>query len=63
MSVGLDNILESIRENPDNANLISRYVQLATDGVSVQGVEAIIKLVDVFIDIYPKKPWRLRHHS
>ena len=55
MSVGLDNILESIRENPDNANLISRYVQLATDGVSVQGVEAIVKLVDVFIEIYPKK--------
>ena len=55
MSAGLDKILDSIRENPDNSNLLSRYVQLATDSISFEGVEAIAKLVDVFIEIYPKK--------
>ena len=55
MSAGLDKILDSIRENPDNSNLLSRYVQLATDSISFEGVEAIGKLVDVFIEIYPKK--------
>ena len=41
-SAGLDKILDSIRENPDNSNLLSRYVQLATDSIP-EGVEAIAK--------------------
>ena len=55
MLKGLDKILELIKENPDNSNLSSRYIQLATEGVSKEGVEAVSKLVDVYVEIYPKK--------
>ena len=43
MLKGLDKILELIRDNPDNSNLSSRYIQLATEGVSKEGVEAVSK--------------------